>query len=45
MKENKEEIRYILQFYYKKKKNEIQAAKKICNLYGYNAVSVRVAQS
>jgi len=37
--ENKEEIRYIL---LQKRKNQI--AKKICNIYGYNAVSVHVAQ-
>jgi len=38
MSENKEEIRYILKFYYKKGKNATQAAKKIC---GYDAISVR----
>lgn len=44
MSESKEEIRYILKFYYKKGKNATQAAKKICDIYGPNAVSVRVAQ-
>ncbi|KAJ0179306.1 hypothetical protein K1T71_005018 [Dendrolimus kikuchii] len=42
--ESNEEIRYILKFYYKKGKNATQAAKKICDVYGPNAVSVRVAQ-
>jgi len=32
MSENKEEIRYILKFYYKKEKNA-QAAKQICDVY------------
>ncbi|XP_043502668.1 histone-lysine N-methyltransferase SETMAR-like isoform X2 [Polistes fuscatus] len=45
MSENKEEIRYILKFYYKKGKNATQAAKRICDVYGHDAVSVRVAQS
>lgn len=45
MSENKEEIRYILKFYYKKGKNATQAAKKICDVYGHDALSVRVAQS
>jgi len=45
MNENKEEIRYILKFYYKKGKNVIQVAKKICVVYGHDAVSVHVAQS
>jgi len=35
----------ILKFYYKKGKNTTKAAKKICDVYGYDAVSVRVAQS
>ncbi|KAJ0174156.1 hypothetical protein K1T71_010302 [Dendrolimus kikuchii] len=42
--ESNEEIRYILKFYYKKGKTATQAAKKICDVYGPNAVSVRVAQ-
>jgi len=42
MSENKEEIRYILKFYYKKGKNATQAAKKICDVYGHDTVSVRV---
>jgi len=46
MSENKEEIQYILKFYYKKGENATQAAKKICcDVYGHDAVSVRVAQS
>ena len=44
MSEYNEEIRYILKFYYKKGKNATQAAKKICDIYGPSAVSVRVAQ-
>jgi len=39
--ENKKEIRYVLKFYYKKKKNAIQAAEKIGDVYRHNAVSVR----
>ncbi|XP_020298171.1 histone-lysine N-methyltransferase SETMAR-like, partial [Pseudomyrmex gracilis] len=45
MSEEKEEIRYILKFYFKKGKNATQAAKKICDVYGHDAVSIRVAQS
>jgi len=45
MNENKENIRYILKFYYKKGKNVTQVAKKICDVYGHDAISVRVAQS
>jgi len=45
MSENKEEVRYILKFYYKKGKNAKQTAKKICDVYGHDALSVRVAQS
>ena len=41
MSESDEEIRYILKFYYKK---ATQATKKICDVYGPSAVSVRVAQ-
>ena len=44
MSESNEEIRYILKFYYEKGKNATQAAKKICDVYGPSAVSVRVAQ-
>ncbi|KAJ0171889.1 hypothetical protein K1T71_012652 [Dendrolimus kikuchii] len=44
MSESNEEIRYILKFYYKKGKNATPAAKKICDVYGPNAVSVRVAR-
>jgi len=42
MSKNKEKIRYILKFYYKKGKNATQAAKKLCDVYGHDAV--RVAQ-
>jgi len=34
-----------LKFYYKKGKNATQAAKKICNVYGHDTVSVRMAQN
>ncbi|KAJ0177787.1 hypothetical protein K1T71_006660 [Dendrolimus kikuchii] len=44
MSESNEEIRDILKFYYKRGKNATQAAKKICDVYGPNAVSVRLAQ-
>lgn len=40
LSENKEEIRYILKFYYKTGKNATQAAKIICDVYGHDAVSV-----
>jgi len=43
--DNKEEIRYILKVYYKKGENAIQAAKKICDVSGHDAVLVNVAQS
>jgi len=45
MNKNKEKIRYTLKFYYKKEKNATQAAKKICDIYGHDAVLVRMAQS
>jgi len=45
MSKNKEEIRYILKLYYKKGKNATQTTKKICDVYGHDAVLVRVAQS
>jgi len=45
MSENKEEIWYILKFYYKKGKNSNQTTKKNCDVYEHNAVSVCVAQS
>jgi len=41
MSENKEKIRYILKFYYKKRTQ----AKKIYDIYGHDAVSVHIAQS
>ncbi|KAJ0180544.1 hypothetical protein K1T71_003948 [Dendrolimus kikuchii] len=44
MSESNEKIRYILKFYYKKGKNATQAAKKNCDVYRPNAVSVREAQ-
>ncbi|XP_035744177.1 histone-lysine N-methyltransferase SETMAR-like [Vespa mandarinia] len=40
----KEEIRHVLKFFYKKGTNATQAAKKICDVYGLDAVSVRVVQ-
>jgi len=45
MSENKEEIRYILKFYYKKEKIATQTTKKICDVFGHDAVLVRVVQS
>jgi len=42
MNKNKEEIRYILKFYYKKGKNATQTAKKICDVYGHDVVSIHV---
>ncbi|GBP13705.1 hypothetical protein EVAR_7944_1 [Eumeta japonica] len=45
MSESNVEIRYILKFYYKNGTNAIQVAKKICDFYRSNAVSVRVAQN
>jgi len=39
---NKEEIRYILKFSYKKGKNATQVAKQICDIYGHDTVSVSV---
>ncbi|CAH2264971.1 jg5038 [Pararge aegeria aegeria] len=44
MSKSNEEIRYILKFYYKIGKNAMQAAKKICDVYGPSAATVRVAQ-
>jgi len=34
MSENKEEIWNVLKFYYKKRKNTNQIAKRICDVYG-----------
>ncbi|GBP77168.1 Histone-lysine N-methyltransferase SETMAR [Eumeta japonica] len=45
MSESDVGIRHILKFYCKKGQNVIQAAEKVCDVYGPNAVSVRVAQS
>ena len=45
MSKNKKEVSYVLKFYYKKGKNATQSAKKICDIYGYDAVSIRMAQS
>jgi len=42
--ENKEEIRYILKFYYEKGKNATQAANKFV-MFMDDAILVRVAQS
>ncbi|XP_049307894.1 histone-lysine N-methyltransferase SETMAR-like isoform X2 [Bactrocera dorsalis] len=44
MCENNEEIRYILKFLFKDGKNATQATNAICEVYGDDAVSVRVAQ-
>ena len=41
---SKEEIRHILHFYYLKGKNASKATKKICDVYGADTLSVRVAQ-
>jgi len=38
MSENKEEIRYILKFYYKKGKSVTQVAKKICDVYEHDTI-------
>ena len=38
-----DEIRYLLKYYYNKDRNATPAAKEICEIYGYDAVSVRVA--
>jgi len=43
MNENKEEIQYILKFYYNKGMNATQVTKKIWDVYGYDAVLVCVA--
>ena len=40
----KEEIRHILHFYYLKGKHASKATKKICDVYGADTLSVRVAQ-
>jgi len=45
MNKNKKKNWYISKFYHKKGKNGIQVAKKICDVYGHDAVSVCVAQS
>lgn len=42
--QNKEEIRYILKFYFLKGKNATQAVKKICGVYGAKTVSERTAR-
>jgi len=42
MSENKKEIWYILKFYYKKEKDATQATKKVCDVYGHDAVSICV---
>ena len=41
---SKEEIRHILHFYYLKRKKASKATKKICDVYGADTLSVRVAQ-
>ena len=46
MKQNKEKIRHILQYYeyYDKGKNASQAANKICAVYGPDTLSISTAQ-
>ena len=44
MEVSKEEICHILHFYYLKGKNASKATKKICDVYGADTLSVRVAQ-
>uniref|UniRef100_A0A0K2UG07 Histonelysine Nmethyltransferase SETMARlike [Ceratitis capitata] n=1 Tax=Lepeophtheirus salmonis TaxID=72036 RepID=A0A0K2UG07_LEPSM len=44
MEISKEEIRHILHFYYLQGKNASKATKKICDVYGDDTISVRVAQ-
>ncbi|EGI68939.1 Histone-lysine N-methyltransferase SETMAR, partial [Acromyrmex echinatior] len=41
MSEISEEIRYVMLFYYKKGKNAAQTCRKICEVYGADAVSER----
>ncbi|CAH2092409.1 unnamed protein product [Euphydryas editha] len=43
MSESNEEIRYILNFYYKKEKNATSYKKS--DIYGPNAVTIKLAQS
>ena len=42
--QNKEEIRCVMKFYFLKKKNASHSTKKICAVYGCNAVSERTVQ-
>lgn len=42
--QNKEEIRCVMKFYFLKKKNASHTTKKICAVYGCNAVSERTVQ-
>ena len=44
MSEISEEIRYAMLFYYKKGKNAAKTCRKICEVYGENAVSERRIQ-
>jgi len=44
MSEISEEIRYVMLFYYKKGKNAAQTCRKICEVYGADAVSERRTQ-
>lgn len=44
MSEISEEIRYVMLFYYKKGKNAAKTCRKICAVYGENAVSERRTQ-
>jgi len=41
MSEISEEIRHMMLFYYKKGKNAAQTCRKICEVYGADAVSER----
>ena len=44
MSEISEEIRYVMLFYYKKGKNAAQTCRKICEVYGVDAVNERRTQ-
>lgn len=44
MSETSEKIRYVLQFYYEKGKNAARARRKICAVYGEDALSVNTAR-
>jgi len=44
MEENKVHFRHLMLFFYRKGKNIIQAANKICAVYGEGAVAERIAE-